>query len=413
MTVDRDLFRSQLKENLTCNILPYWIEKMEDPSGGFYGRRDGYDVLDKNAPKGAILNARILWSFSAAERALKSGEYRDAARRAYEYIRDHFIDREFGGAFWSLDHNGNPHDTKKQFYAIAFMIYGLAEYYKCFGDEEALVLALDLFETIEVHSRDRVKNGYIEACTRDWKPIGDMRLSEHDENSSKTMNTHLHILEGYTNLLSALKEKRSRGEGSKDLEEMIGKVEEATRNLLEIFLHIIENQQTHHLTLFFDDDWKKVDDAESYGHDIEASWLLLETAMVIGDKDLIDETLRHTKDIALAGLKGRCPDGSMIYELYSDGSRDADKHWWVQAENVIGQLYLSRYHSQSEEEEGKYLADAWQTWRFIADNLVDPEGEWHWSVKEDGSINRVDDKAGFWKCPYHNSRMCLEAMKVI
>ena len=408
--VDKELFNSQLKENLTRNILPYWTEKMEDPSGGFYGRRDGYDRLDPQAPKGAILNARILWSFAATERALKTGEYREAARRAYEYVRDHFIDREFGGAYWSLNADGSPLDTKKQFYAIAFIIYGLSEYYKCVGDEEALAIAYDLFEVIEKYSRDREKNGYIEACTRDWKPIEDMRLSEHDENSSKTMNTHLHILEGYTNLLSALKEKRVNGGDSAELEERISKVEEATRNLLEIFLHIIENQETHHLTLFFDDDWKKVDDAESYGHDIEASWLLLETAMVIGDEELTKETLRHTKEIALAGLKGRCSDGSMIYELHADGSRDGDKHWWVQAENVIGQLYMSRYHTNSEEEAEKYLSDAWQSWRFIADNLVDPAGEWHWSVKEDGSVNRIDDKAGFWKCPYHNSRMCLEAM---
>lgn len=413
IAVDKELFKSQLKENLTRNILPYWIDKMQDPAGGFYGRRDGNDVLDATAPKGAILNARILWTFSAVENTLKTGEYLQPAKRAYEYVRDHFIDKELGGAFWSLDHEGNPLDRKKQFYAIAFIIYGLSEYYKCVGDEEALSLAYELFESIESHSRDRARNGYMEACTRDWKPIADMRLSEHDENSSKTMNTHLHILEGYTNLLSALKKKRNAGDESQNLAHKIERVEEATRNLLGIFLHIIENQDTHHLTLFFDDNWRKVDDAESYGHDIEASWLLLETAMVIDDADLVKDTLEHTKKIGLAGLKGRCDDGSMIYELHSDGSVDADKHWWVQAENVIGQLYLSRYHSATPEEADKYLSDAWQSWRFIADNLVDPAGEWYWSRKADGSVNRVDDKAGFWKCPYHNSRMCLEAMSVL
>ncbi len=411
--VDNELFRNQLKENLTHNILPYWIEKMQDPRGGYYGRRDGWDKLDEDAPKGAILNARILWTFSAAERALGTGEYLEPAKRAYEYIRDYFIDPEFGGAYWSVDKDGKPLDTKKQFYAIAFIIYGMSEYYKCTGNNEALNLAYDLFKSIEEYSRDRKKNGYIEACTREWNPIEDMRLSDLDENSSKTMNTHLHILEGCTNLLSALKMKREKDGGSPEMTWRIAEVEEATTNLLCIFLTIIENQETHHLTLFFDDDWKKVDDAESYGHDIEASWLLLETAEVLGDKDLIQATLRHSKQIAVSALHGRRDDGSMVYELHGNGRLDADRHWWVQAEDVIGQLYLSRFHSENEEDEEKYLQDAWQSWRYIADNLVDPNGEWYWSRKEDGSINRMDDKAGFWKCPYHNSRMCLESMRIL
>lgn len=409
------MFKQQLRENLTQNILPYWIEKMQDPAGGFYGRRDGHDNFDETAPKGAILNARILWTFSAAERYLGTGEYLPVVKRAYEYIRNYFIDKEYGGAYWSVDHLGNPLDTKKQFYAIAFVIYGLAEYYKCCGDEQALQLAWDLFQSIEEYSFDPEKGGYVEAATREWQSIADMRLSERDENSSKTMNTHLHIIEGYCNLLSALKLKAEK-EGEKVSENLIRRisiVEKATANLLKIFLYKIENEETHHLTLFFDDDWRKVDDAESYGHDIEASWLLLETALVLGDEELIKETLDHTKQIGIAALEGRCHDGSMIYEKHADGYVEGDKHWWVQAENVTGQLYLARFHSANTEEADKYLSDAWQSWRYIADNLVDPEGEWYWSRKEDGSINREDDKAGFWKCPYHNSRMCLESIKIL
>ncbi|MDE6023228.1 MAG: AGE family epimerase/isomerase, partial [Muribaculaceae bacterium] len=192
----------------------------------------------------------------------------------------------------------------------------------------------------------------------------------------------------------------------------IGRVREATVNLLRIFLDKIENPQTHHLTLFFDDDWKKYDDAESYGHDIEASWLLLETAMVIGDPALTEETLEHTEKIALAALKGRQKDGSMVYELHADGTLDADRHWWVQAENVIGQLYLAKYHSDGAIQQ-YWLDSAIESWQFIAENLVDPKGEWYWSIKADDTVNRTDDKAGFWKCPYHNSRMCLESMKVL
>ncbi|MDE6548224.1 MAG: AGE family epimerase/isomerase [Muribaculaceae bacterium] len=408
----KKIFKEELTANLTENILPYWMEKMKDPRGGYYGRRDGNDILDKEAPKGAILQARILWTFSAAYNAIKNPEYLDEARHAYEFIRDHFIDNENGGAYWSVSADGTPLDTKKQFYAIAFIIYGLSEYYIASDDETALQTACRLFDSIEGHARDREKEGYIEATTCHWHPIEDMRLSERDANASKTMNTHLHILEGYTNLLRALRIAKGRGvKAASDSE--IEKVKEATVYLLRIFLDRIENPETHHLTLFFDDDWNKYDDAESYGHDIEASWLLLETALVIGDKELTEETLEHTRLIALAALKGRQEDGSMVYELHGNGTLDADRHWWVQAENVIGQLYLSRFHSdpETEAESLYWLKSAYESWRYIADNLVDPEGEWFWSIKADGTVNRDDDKAGFWKCPYHNSRMCLESVK--
>lgn len=407
-------FKDELISNLTVNILPYWMEKMKDARGGYYGRRDGNDNLDKDAPKGAILQARILWTFSAAYNTLGNPEYLAEAKHAYEFIRDHFIDEKNGGAYWSVTADGEPLDTKKQFYAIAFIIYGLSEYYIATGDRNALHIAFQLFEAIEKHARDKEKDGYIEAATCDWHPIEDMRLSERDANASKTMNTHLHIIEGYTNLLRALRKAKANGEewvGNSKIEQ----VTEATVYLLLIFLDRIENPATHHLTLFFDDDWHKFDDAESYGHDIEASWLLLETAMALGDDKLIAETRDHTNLIALAALKGRREDGSMVYELHADGTLDADRHWWVQAENVIGQLYLARFHNNTEAEaESLYwLYSAYESWRYIANNLVDPAGEWFWSIKADGTVNRDDDKAGFWKCPYHNSRMCLESMHIL
>ncbi len=408
------IFKEELEKCLTENILPYWMEKMKDPRGGYYGRRDGHDNLYEDAPKGAILQARILWTFSAAYNILGNPAYLEEARHAYEFIKGHFIDKGNGGAYWSVTANGEPLDTKKQFYAIAFIIYGLSEYYIASHDEEALKLALQLFDSIEEHARDRDKDGYIEATNCDWSAIEDMRLSERDVNASKTMNTHLHILEGYTNLLRALRVAKMRGVkwvGNKDIE----RVTESNVYLLRIFLDRIENEKTHHLTLFFDDDWNKFDDAESYGHDIEASWLLLETAYVLGNEDLIAETLEHTEKIALAALKGSRKDGSMIYEMHADGHLDEDRHWWVQAENVIGQLYLARFHCDPEEEAEitYWIKSAHESWRFIAENLVDPNGEWHWSIKADGSINKDDDKAGFWKCPYHNSRMCLESMGIL
>lgn len=385
--------RQEVLQNLQQNILPYWMNKMVDAEhGGFYGRRDGNDNLDPTAPKGAILNARILWSFAAAYRALGKPEYLEMAKRAKEEIINKFYDKENGGVFWSLDYQGKPLDTKKQFYAMGFAIYGLSELARATGDAEAKEYAIKLFHDIENHSRDREKNGYIEALTQDWQPIADMRLSDKDWNASKTMNTHLHIIEPYTNLLRVLKPE----------EKDYAAVREATENLLDLFLTRFE-QSNGHLGLFFDDDWNHQDKIISYGHDIESAWLLLETAQVLGDEKTIERALAHTKKIADAALEGRCVDGAMVYERHGNGSYDNDKHWWVQAECVIGQVYQYCFHNKPEA-----LERAYQTWRFIADNLVDNEGgEWHWS-RQGKEINRTDDKAGFWKCPYHNSRMCIE-----
>ena len=138
---------------------------------------------------------------------------------------------------------------------------------------------------------------------------------------------------------------------------------------------------------------------------------MMETAQVIGDESLYLETLATTERIALAALEGRKADGSMVYERHADGSLDEDLHWWVQAEDVIGQLYLAAYHDKP-----GFIAKAEESWRYISDNLLDREnGEWYWSRlgSEDHPINRKDDKAGFWKCPYHNSRMCIESIETL
>lgn len=390
----QEIFCRELYGNLTDNILSYWATKMIDPRGGFYGRRDGFDRLHPDSPKGAILNARILWSFSAAHRFTGNKEYADLALRARDYIIKHFIDNEFGGVFWSVDAEGNPLDTKKQFYAIAFTIYGLSEHYRAIGDVKSLELAKNLFYLIEAKSRDLTKGGYIEATNRDWSPIADMRLSDKDENASKTMNTHLHILEAYTSLLRVWDNWELR---------------EALRRLIRIFLDRILDKETFHLHLFFNDDWQRLDNEISYGHDIEASWLLYEAAEVLADPTILMEVKDVTRKIAEAAMQGLTDDGSMIYEKHADGSYDLDRHWWVQAETVVGMLYLWKHHGMDEMQE-----KACHTWVYIKNNLVDnKEGEWYWSILGDGDIDRKDDKAGFWKCPYHNSRMHLEALSLM
>ena len=413
----------EMQDVLENNILPFWLEKMQDnENGGFYGRIDGSGVLHPDAEKGAILNARILWTFSAAYRVLEKEELLEAATRAKDYLVDHFIDPEYGGVYWSVDYKGEPLDTKKQFYAIAFAIYGLSEYARATGDREALEYALDLYDCIEEHAFDDEQNGYIEACTREWGKIGDMRLSELDANYPKSQNTHLHIMEAYANLLRCLKEMRAQEQcdyvpaigsvlpvGISVPPETMVSVEGALRNIISIFIDKILNPETNHLDLFFDMDWTRgAGHLESYGHDIECSWLLHEAALVLGDENLLEKVENVVQKVAKASEKGLREDGSMIHEANLDtGHVDDDLHWWVQAENVVGWFNVWQHFGDEEA-----FKKSEKCWHYIKENLVDfDNGEWYWSRHPDGSLNTIDDKAGFWKCPYHNSRMCLEIIE--
>ena len=431
---------------LTENILPFWLDNMQDNEhGGWYGRMDGRGRLHPQADKGAILNARILWSFSAAYRVLRDeaeGQYQDLCERCLaagtmtkDYFLRHFVDRQHGGVFWSVDNLGRPRETKKQTYAIGFAVYGLSEYARATADSsnpdlrrqsaEALQAALCLYDDIERHASDPVFGGYIEACTRDWQPIADMRLSEKDENYPKSQNTHLHIIEPYTNLLRALQTTPSPSALSDNLpvlssarfagveRQLREEVSLAIRKLLSLFEEKILNPTTHHLDLFFQMDWMRMSTTASYGHDIECSWLLHEAALVLGDEAVLRQVEPVVKQVAAASEEGLLPCGAMIHE-----NGDDDLHWWVQAEAVVGFLNLYQHFGDR-----AALDKAMSCFRFIQDHLIDRQhGEWFWSLRPDERVrpagrdigyvvNLDDDHAGFWKCPYHNSRMCLEIIE--
>lgn len=386
--------KQEMQEVLTANILPYWMNRMVDEQhGGFYGRITGTEELMPQAEKGAILHARILWTYAAAYRLLRRQEYLAMATRAKAYIINRFMDKEFGGIYWNLNYKGEPLDTKKQIYAIGFAIYGLSEYHRATGDAEALEVAIRLFRDIEQHSFDPLKNGYCEALTREWKEMADMRLSEKDANERKTMNTHLHILEPYTNLYRVWKDDGLKLQ---------------LRNLITLFTDRILDSETCHLQLFFDEDWNSKYRIVSYGHDIEASWLIHEAALVLGDADLLTKVEPVVKRIATAAAEGFTSKGGMIYEKNLDTHHlDADRHWWVQAETVVGYMNLFQHFGDEDA-----LQKALDCWEFIKSRLIDKEhGEWYWSIRADDTVNREEDKAGFWKCPYHNGRMCMEVME--
>jgi mannobiose 2-epimerase len=391
MTIQQ--LKSEVREELLQNILPFWSEKMTDQkNGGFHGRIDGNDQLIPNADKGGILNARILWSFSAAYLQEKNPLYLELANRAKDFILAHFFDPEFGGTYWTISFDGKPVDTKKQIYSQAFFLYAFTEHYRASGNESSLQTAIGLFRLIERRSFDAERNGYFEAYSRVWELLEDLRLSEKDANEKKTMNTHLHILEAYTNLYRVWKDPE---------------LARQLRNLILIFTEKIVNATTKHLDLFFDENWNSKAKIVSYGHDIEASWLIDEAARILADQELLAIVQKVCIQIAEAACEGLQPDGSIVYEKdYTTGHLDKDRHWWVQSEAVVG--FLNAYELTGNTE---WRNKAMKCWKYISENLIDRiHGEWFWSISDEGIANRKEDKAGFWKCPYHNSRMCLEVL---
>ena len=375
------------------NLRPFWLRHAPDPEfGGFRGFVGPDLSVDACAEKGVILNARILWTFSRAAMLHGDREARAIADRAWEYLLAQFVDREHGGVFWTVDHRGAPGDTRKKLYAQAFALYAFAEYGRTTGHVEALDEALRLFGLIERHGRDPIHGGYGENYERDWRLADDQRLSEVDLDARRSMNTHLHVLEAYTSLRHAVPDAR---------------VTEALGGCLDVFFRHILDPVTGHLRLFFDEAWRPQSDVISFGHDIEASWLLCEAADALGDP--ARQQAARGAAVRMAGAvlaEAVDADGGLVYEADPSGVIDDSKDWWPQAEAVVGFL-----NAWSVSGEPRFFDAAARAWAFIAGTMVDRvNGEWHSKVSRDGVPDLARPKVDLWKCPYHNGRMCFEAV---
>lgn len=386
-------FKAELETELE-DILNWWMTfSIDMENGGFYGKIDNNNQVISGAAKGIVLNARILYTFSSAFGLKNSIDYLITAKRAFNCLTENFSDTLNGGFYWSLDEKGKMLDGKKQIYGQAFAIYAFAEYYKITKDEKALSLAINTFNLLEKHSFDPINLGYTEALTANWETIEDLRLSEKDQNDKKSMNTHLHIIEAYANLYSIW-----------DNEEL--KI--AIKRLLGNFKDRIINKESHHLNLFFNETWQVKSALISFGHDIEAAWLLQEAAEIINDKDEIIAFKKISIQMADATQKGFDKNGGLWYEYdLTTNHWIKELHWWPQAEAMVG--FFNAWQINAKDE---YLIQSLKSWTFIKNHIKDKvKGEWFWGVNSDYTLINNEDKAGFWKCPYHNGRACIEIIK--
>ena len=378
------------------NILAYWITyTVDEMHGGFFGKINHDNKTDTEAAKGSVLNSRILWAFSAAYNLTGNNAYLPVATRAYEYLTNHFLDKTYGAVYWAVDYMGHPLDLKKQTYATAFAIYALSEYYKCSKDPGVLGEAKLLYRVMMEQTHDLVFGGYLEAFARDWSDLTDLRLSAKDANEKKSMNTQLHVIEACANLYTVWPDKTLKN----NIEE-----------LLQLFATKIINPKNNHLSLFFEEDWTVKSSIVSYGHDIEAAWLLLEAAAIIKNENYLQQFKQISLQLAVAAAQGLDGDGGLWYEYEPDADHlIKQKHSWPQAEAMVG--YLNAWQLSGDE---KYLHYSLNAWSFIQQHIADKTGgEWVWGVYEDYGIMTQEDKVGMWKCPYHNSRACIEIIKRI
>ncbi|MDR0972728.1 MAG: AGE family epimerase/isomerase [Prevotellaceae bacterium] len=375
--------KKEIVADLTTNILPFWATKSVDPAGGFYGTLDKTGTPVPDAPKGGILNARLLWTFSTAYRMLGDEQYKTLADRAQRYFIDHFIDREYGGTYMLLNADGTPRDSSKSTYQNSFAIYGLSEHYRATGNQESLDAAISVYKALVAHSYEPEYKGFLEVFTRDWQLSGNRVM--------KTMNTNLHVLEALTNLYRVWQDA--------GLKEML--LQE-----IDVMSNKVLDRKTWHENLYLTKDWQNTMNIDSYGHDIEFSWLLVEAAEVAGDEAVLADCKKVAVEVANVPLQqGYNAEGGMIYEK---SPRELDEHlqWWPQAESVVGQLNAWQISGDK-----KYLDAAVRSWEYIKKYFIDRQyGEWYQDLHPDGKPYEKEVKADQWRCPYHNSRMGFEVM---
>jgi len=385
-----NLMIEEIKEELTGHILPFWRKLKDVKWGGYYGFMD-YDLkIDRRADKGGILTSRILWFFSNAYLTLKDAELLREADHAYSFLMNNCIDNEHGGVYWMVSFDGNPTDTMKHTYNQAFAIYALSSYYEASGNKEALSMALKLYDLIEKKCRDEY--GYLEAFDVEFNEISNEALSENGILAKKTMNTLLHVMEGYTELYRVSREEC---------------VKESLKGILNIFSEHIFNNELGRQEVFFDEKYNSIIDLYSYGHDIETSWLLNKTLDIIEDEALLKKYLPYC-NIMADKVYNIAFDGHSVLNECEKGVNNLHRVWWIQAESIVG--FTNAYCNSKDP---KYLEAAENVWEYIKDNMIDRRkgSEWYWELDDSGKPYVGRPIVEPWKCPYHNGRMCFEMIK--
>jgi mannobiose 2-epimerase len=337
----------------------------------------------------------MIWGFSHAH--LKgfsdaNRNYLKAAEQGYQFLLDHFLDREHEGYYWTTDVQGKPLDQRKIVYGESFVIYGLVEYYRASGDKGALQRALDLYQVLQKRAHDPKYGGWIEHFQRDWTPILDPNADAIVELAGcKSANTHLHLLESLTELYKATQDQ--------DVKRSLG---EAVQINCTWFYPKDPGKSAFHRK----PDWTLItgprSSGVSYGHNVEFAWLMIQAQEALAQKPswehfkaYLDHALKYGYDYTRGGLYSRGID--------DQPATDTDKIWWVQAEMLAALTDALRHKPDP-----AYSQALDKLLQFIVSFQADPkDGIWLDTVTADGKP-KVTAKAHNWKANYHDVRAIVK-----
>ena len=376
--INQTNWRKQLEDELTGNILPFWIRHAPDSEhGGFIGGlNNANEILD--FPRSAVLTARILWTFSCAAREEDWPEYRAMADRAFLTLRERFVDEKFGGLYGAVNAAGVPVHRRKLAYAQAFGIYGLSEYFALTRDPAALELAIRLFRYVENHLGDVLHGGYFEGVTEEGTPDPFAQITDAEPEHRKSLNTLLHLLEAYTCLRNVWPDPS---------------IQQRHETLLQTMLDRVVNRETGHFHLYFRADWSPLGHHISYGHDIEGAWLVREAAHLTAHPDAANEAALGLAEGVLK--RGFMAPGKLAFEGDQASIHDRQLHWWVHAEAMVG--FYDAYQISGS---SAYRDASHACWQTIQELFIDRNGgDWFKVLDEKGTPFFRSLKIGPWECP--------------
>jgi mannobiose 2-epimerase len=389
-----------LRKQLESQIMPYWHDTAIDREFGGY-------VLSDDAVKGRtfsnekmiVTQSRLIWGFSHAwVHGIRDSkrDYCAAAKQGYRFVMDHFLDREYGGYVWLTDRQGSIRNDRKILYGQAFVIYGLVEYYRASKDESALRTALDLHHLLRKKARDEHYGGWFEHFRKNWTPIlTPERGANVEVPGLKSSNAHMHMMEAFSELYDVTRD----ADVQCSLEELI-------RINRDIFypMDLAQSNSRRHR------DWQKVkndpeSNAYSFGHNVEAAWVLIRAERVLGREPTWKHLDAHLKHALQFGFDHRF--GGLLTKGISN-ARDTRKIWWVQAEMLTALSWALQHRPDREHEDAleKLL-------NFLLTYMADPrDGIWLDTVATDGRPIRTG-KAHMWKANYHDVRAIVKFLEVI
>ena len=377
-------------DELHNRIVPFWLALEDKENGGHYSSMNFDGAINRSERKSAVFVARLLWFLSEVHRVIGHPEAAAQAARTKRFLLDRLEDQVSGGLFWSVTPQGQTLETEKHVYAQAFGIYALSACARAFADAEAAAAAQRIFRLVV--ERAFGAHGFTESFDRSWRETPNHRMSPVSHPAPRTMNTHLHALEALA-LMARLD------------------ADPAPRAVLATLLRLVLDRflsiDKTHSHSFLTERLVPLPGPISYGHDIEACWLIEAAADALADPRIKVEARTAVATLARATIAaGQMDDGSFILERQADGTLNSWRIWWVQAEALVGIV---------NEAERSGVPGDWERaerlWRYISAHMRDPAGDWYYRVGPTGAPDRTMPKVEPWKDPYHQARACLELIE--